>query len=496
MMRFLKRNAISPALLILNLALSITYFICIVAFFPIGNEFLFSLLVIGEIFHLWQVIGYIHVVWPKTRVRAFNESYKPEVGIFITVCGEPREVIEETVQAALAIDYQRFSVYILNDGYVANRSNWKEAEQIAEAYGVTCITRQQPGGAKAGNINNALRLTKEPFIVIFDADHVPKPIFLREMMGYFIDKKVAYVQSPQYYKNHDENMVTGGAWDQQALFFGAIMLGKDDTNTAFMCGTNMVLRRSALIEAGGMSEQSIAEDFLTSLLIHENGGKSVYVGKVLAEGLAPEDFLSYYKQQFRWARGSLEVVFKYNPIFRKGLTFSQRLQYLASASFYMTGVVVVINALLPLVFLYTGLEPIAISTMNLALIFIPYIIVVLYTLQLTSNFSFTFRALSFSLSSFPIHLKAIGQILIGRKSGFAVTSKKKLSGNYAYLVIPHLVYIGLVCIGITVGLFREGFSASVITNISWSFIYVAIFMPFINAAFEKEKNVAGQEVAA
>src|SRR3989344_1030836 len=99
-----------------------------------------------------------------------------------------------------------------------------------------------------------------------------------------------------------------------------------------MCGTNMVIRKAALREVGGMAEDNIAEDFVTSLFIHERGWKSAYVPEVLAEGLAPEDLFSYYKQQFRWARGSLEIVFRFNPLFRSGLTWSQRIEYLASAS--------------------------------------------------------------------------------------------------------------------------------------------------------------------
>lgn len=493
-MEFLKTTRVSPLFLILNMVLSVTYFVCITLFFPIGNPLLFGILVLGEVFHLWQVFGYIHSVWPRKRHKEFDETFQPEVGVYITVCGEPVDIVEETVQAVLKMKYPKFSVYILNDGFVANRDNWKEAEVLAKKYNITCLTRKKPGGAKAGNINHALTKTKEPFVVIFDADHVPKRSFLQKMMGYFVDKKVAFVQSPQYYKNHNENMVTGGAWDQQALFFGAILQGKDASNTAFMCGTNMILRRSTLLEAGGMSETSIAEDFLTSLLIHEKGGKSVYVGEVLAEGLSPEDFLSYYKQQFRWARGSLEVVFRFNPFFRKGLTMSQRIQYLSSASFYLSGIVVFLNAIMPLIYFYSGLEPLSISTMTLALIFLPYIFIVLYTIQLTSNFSYTFRALSFSLSSFPIHIKAVWQILTGKKSGFVVTSKKKVSGNHGYLVTPHLVYIALAVFGVIVGFLREGFSPSIITNATWVLIYFAIFIPFISAAFEKDATDKSEEI--
>lgn len=484
-MEFLKTIRASRTLLTINLLLSVAYFVYVAFFSPAGNPILFGILVAAGAYHLWQVLGYLHSVWPRKRQRVFEPSFMPPVGVFITVCGEPSDIVEETVVAAKAMNYPDFSIYILNDGLVANRDNWQEAEELAKKHNITCITRKEPGGAKAGNINNALSETKEEFVVIFDADHVPKPHFLSSMMGYFADDRVGFVQSPQYYKNHDENMTTGGSWEQQALFFGAILKGKDTSDSAFMCGTNMILRRTAVMEAGGMCETSIAEDFLTSLLIHERKWKSVYVDEVLAEGLAPEDFLSYYKQQFRWARGSLEVVFKFNPLFRRGLTLSQRLQYISSAGFYLSGLIVVINAMLPLLYFYAHIEPLVINTMSLALVFLPYIFVVLYTIQLTSNFSYTFRALSFSLSSFPIHCKAVWQILTGKKSGFVVTSKRKVSGNFGYLVTPHLVYIGLVIGGVVVGMLREGITAAMITNIAWAGIYIAIFMPFIAAAFEK-----------
>lgn len=487
-MNFLANVAINRALLVFTSFIAIVYFISTAFFFTIGNVYLFALLILCGMYHLFQVLGYIHGVWPRIVKRIFNPKFKPEVAIFITVCGEPTEIIEETLQAVLKMDYPSFNVYILNDGFVAKRENWREPELLAKKYKVTCITREIAGGAKAGNINNAMRATTEPFIAVFDADHVPKSSFLNEMVGHFADQKVGFVQSPQYYKNYELNMVTSGSWEQQALFFGAIMKGKNGTNTVFMCGTNMMIRREAIDMVGGMNETNIAEDFLTSLLIHEQGWKSVYVDKVLAKGLAPEDFLSYYKQQFRWARGSLEIVFKYNPFFRKGLTFAQRLQYLTSASYYLSGVVVAINAILPLIYFFVGIEPLKINTMTLTLVFLPYMFSVLYNIQLTSNFSYTFRALCFSLASFPIHLQAVYQILTGKKTGFAVTSKTALTGNFAYLVTPHFVYIALVILGVGVAFLREGLSSGLFTNLTWAAIYIAVFIPFINAATEQPKN--------
>ncbi|MDE1925455.1 MAG: glycosyltransferase, partial [Patescibacteria group bacterium] len=339
---FLKTDS-PKILLILNVALAAIYFLVLVFVFPIGNRVLFALLVTGEIFHLWQVFTFLYTVWDTGYQAPKNSAYLPPADVFITVAGEPVELVERTVIAATAMQYPSFEVHLLNDGYVANKSNWREIESLAVKLGVHCITRTIAGGAKAGNINNALRLTQNPLVAIFDADHVPHADFLRKTAPYFAGAKVGFVQTPQFYKNYAENYVTKSSWEQQELFFGPICKGKNRLNAATMCGTNMVISRDALLAAGGMCTESIAEDFITGLLMHAQGYKSVYHGEVLAEGLATEELLSYSKQQFRWARGALDVIFRWNPLFMRGLTWAQRVQYLSSASFYLSGLFVVMD---------------------------------------------------------------------------------------------------------------------------------------------------------
>lgn len=478
---FLK-GFISKKLLLLNAAMAIVYFAAITFFFQHGNPVLFGLLIAGEVFHLIQILGYCYTVWSPELKAPFSKNFTKPVDVFITVCGEPVEIVEETARAALEMDYPNFTVYLLNDGYVASQDNWKEIDALAERLGIVSITRRVPGGAKAGNINNASAQTNSPYIVVFDADHVPHTDFLRETMGYFIDKKMGFVQTPQYYKNQHTNMITQTAWRQQTLFFGPIMRGKNRLNSAFMCGTNMVLSRKALIEAGGMCEFNIAEDFLTSLFIHAKGWKSVYVPKVLAEGLAPEDFLSYYKQQYRWTRGSLEVIFKQNPFLKRGLTFKQQLQYIISASYYLSGFVILIDAILPLIFLFTGITAVNTATMALAMIFIPYIFLNLFVLQKSSNFSYTFEAISFSLSSFYLQIRATIAVLMNQKTSFVVTSKSLVEGNFLYLAAPHLIYIAISVVGLVFGAVREGFSASLLANLAWVIVNIVVFIPFILAA--------------
>jgi cellulose synthase (UDP-forming) len=387
------------------------------------------------------------------------------------------------------------TVYLLNDGYVAKKENWHEMEDLAkrleaEGLNVHCITRTRAGGAKAGNINYALSHTKAPLVAIFDADHVPHADFLEKTVPYFGVGKVGFVQTPQYYKNFATNYLTQGSWEQQELFFGPICRGKNRLNAATMCGTNMVIAREALANVGGMCTESIAEDFVTGLFMHEQGYTSVYHPEVLAEGLAAEDFLSYSKQQFRWARGALDVIFSYNPLFRSGLSWAQRIQYLASASFYLSGLIVAIDIMLPIIFLFTGAVPILAPGMLLATIFLPYMFVTLYCIERSSNFTFTFPSLGLSMSAFTIHLRALWAAATRTKSEFAVTSKEALGGNFVRLASVHIIYIVIAAIGMGVAFAREGVSASLINNVAWAGLNIAVFVPFIRSALPQRASKA------
>jgi cellulose synthase (UDP-forming) len=472
-------------ILVLGIVLTLIYGFVIFWWLPKGELWLYYLLMSGEVFHIWLILSYIFTIWPSKKTSIFKEDFHPAVDIFITVAGEPVDIVKKTVAAAKNISYLKKNIYILNDGFVCGCENWKEIESLGSSERVKVITRKIGGGAKAGNINNALSLTKNPFIVVFDADHIPKEEFLNKTIGYFVDKKMAFVQTPQYYGNFLENDVTLGASEQQELFFGPILEGKNNSNSVFMCGTNMVLRREALNEVGGLCDTNIAEDFLSSLFIHEKGWKSTYVPNVLASGLAPADFLSYYKQQFRWARGSLEVIFKYNPIFRRGLSFQQKLHYLISASYYLSGVFVIINMSIPVIYLLFLVEPLKTSTMTLALSFLPYLFICIYILQKSSNSGYTFKALSFSMGSFFIFTSALISVLLNRKVSFVVTSKQSIQGNFISMVIPQLIYFGICVFASIFYLVSRGFTPSFVTNFSWIFFNNIVFLPFILAAMPK-----------
>jgi cellulose synthase (UDP-forming) len=483
-------NPVSKIFLVSEIIISLLYLYCILFWIEKGQLMLFGILAISEVFHVWLLITLIYTIWPRKTNNKYDEKFRPIVDIYITVVNEPIEIVRQTIIACKSLKYKYKNIYILNDGLVCKYDKWEEYFDLAQEQGVGCVTRKIPGGAKAGNINNALKQTQGDFVAVFDADHAPSQDFLNKIIPYFVDPKVGFVQSPQYYKNFFNNPVTLGAAEQQELFFGPIMVGKSGLNSAFMCGTNMVIRREALDQVGGLCETNIAEDFMTSLLVHQNGWKSIYVPEVLAQGLAPEDFLSYCKQQFRWARGSMEILFWHNPIFSKALTTSQKLNYFISASYYLSGIIVIFNMLTPLIFLLFGLEPLRSSTMILPTVFLPYIVFSIIILNISTNASYTFKALAFSNGCFWIFCKALFSVIFKQKNSFEVTSKQKLSGNFVMLVWPHILYL---CIGLFASIYainRVGVNPAVVTNICWVIFNMVTFIPFVQAALPEIKWAA------
>lgn len=466
------------------------------------NIVLYGLLFIGEVFHIFLLFVLLNTLWPRKDPPVSKAASVPDVApgivtedaklrpfpsvdVYIPVAGEPVDIIENTVRAAMNIRYADFKVYVLNDGYVANSDNWKDVERLANGLGAECITRTIPGGAKAGNINHALDLTDGEIIVILDADMVAYEDLLEKVIPYFRHDNVGFVQTPQYYKNFDKNEVTRAAWEQQEFFYGPIMVGKSKTNSSFICGTNVAIRRRALLDVGGVNTGTITEDILTSLHVHQKGWKSHYLPEVLTEGLAPEDMLSYFKQQLRWARGGLDLFFRFNPLFKRGLTFAQRMEYLSSSLYYASGIVILIDIIMPIAYLLIGAQPVRIATTTFALFFMPYIFLLLYIMYRASDGAITFRAFSFSFSSFTIQLQALWSILTGKKMGFVVTPKKGQQGRYLFLAYPHLLYITVFAFAAFWAVFREGLTAAVAINVAWGLFNVILFIPFIKAAYEQ-----------
>ncbi len=237
--------------------------------------------------------------------------------IFIAVAGEPIEIVKETVEAAVRIDFKNKRVYILDD------KADDRCKALAEQNGCEYFARPEHDHAKAGNLNYAFSRTQGDLILALDADQVAKPEIMRRVVGYFELPKIAFVQTKQDF------LVPGGDpfGNTDRIFYNVMQSGKDNDNSAFSCGSGVVYRRKALEEINGFSTWNIVEDVHTSMRLQERGWRSVYYNHPMTKGTAPTDIYGVYRQRRQWAADSLRILFWDNPFGHKGLTFKQKLQY-------------------------------------------------------------------------------------------------------------------------------------------------------------------------
>ncbi|MGI8756267.1 MAG: glycosyltransferase, partial [Acidimicrobiales bacterium] len=284
------------------------------------------LLFIAELHMILHLYGMFYSLWPRPypQWEEMNRDRNLRCNMFVCVCGEPESVVRETVKAAVETGrvYQQTinpihapRVYVINDSKVAKKDNWQDIEEMCRQEGVECITREVGGGFKAGNINNALKMTPtdDPFNtvdIIFDSDFCALPQFLVEIVKPLAEKEIDFVQSPQRYKN-ETTWVAKAAAAHQIFFFEHICPAKGWDNALFLCGTNFAIRRSALDAIGGMDTRFITEDYATSLELHMIGRRGVFMPRVLALGMSPTSLKQYFTQQRRWSKGNFDVTFHY-----------------------------------------------------------------------------------------------------------------------------------------------------------------------------------------
>ncbi|MEK1929106.1 MAG: glycosyltransferase [Pararhizobium sp.] len=258
-----------------------------------------------------------------------QQSELPTVDVFIPTYNEPLDVLERTIVGTLALDYpkDKLKVYVLDDG----RRDWLKA--YCERHGAVHVTRNDNAHAKAGNMNNGLRVSSGDFVAIFDADFVPYRHFLKRTLPFFSDETIGIVQTPQHFFNVDpvqSNLGLENIWpDEQRLFFDEIAPSRDGWDVSFCCGSCSIARRKAVDAIGGFPTESITEDLLTTLSMLNKGYKTRYLNERLSMGLAAENLTGYFVQRERWCQGGIQTLYLHNgPLRGPGLSLFQRIMFL------------------------------------------------------------------------------------------------------------------------------------------------------------------------
>jgi cellulose synthase/poly-beta-1,6-N-acetylglucosamine synthase-like glycosyltransferase len=288
----------------------------------------------------FEMIDALCAPWSEP-VRPPDPEHWPTVCLQAPTYNEPPDLVIQTVEALVALDYPAVVVQVI-DNNTTDEALWRPVQEACarlrqRGHRVDFVHLPTWPGYKAGALNwGRAHLAEDVEIVgVLDADYVVNPDYLRATVPYFADPAVAFVQTPQDYREWQQSGFYRACYVGFAAFFRIGMVSRDRRNSIIFAGTMGLIRRSALEEIGGWDEAIITEDAEASLRILARGHRSVYLRTPYGTGIVPLTYEGLRKQRFRWAFGGVQILRKHwRSILpwsrRSGLTLGQRYDYLWS----------------------------------------------------------------------------------------------------------------------------------------------------------------------
>ena len=379
----------------------------------------------------------------------------PDVDVLIATHNEPAELLYKTINACTFLKYpDRSKVHI----YVCDDGNRQEIRALAEAFGVGYLGPAENEHAKAGNYNHALSCTSSPLVATFDADMIPRSIFLLRTVPYFFipDSRIGLVQTPQSFYNQDLfqfNLFSEkDIPNEQDFFSREINVLRNATNTAAYTGSNTVILRTALEEIGGFPYDTVTEDFEVSIRLQKAGYITYASSEVLAAGLSTTTVPAMIRQRIRWARGVIQSIRNTNAVFTGQLSLAARISYLNAFFYWWSFFCRLVFILAPILFALCGVRLADCGFGELLLFWLPahlsYRVSVKYLSTNIRNARWS-RIIDTILAPYlviPVLLESVGI----HKREFHVTGKERQKGRTvsAWYLIPHgiLIFLSIVAV--------------------------------------------------
>ncbi|SDK82606.1 Glycosyltransferase, catalytic subunit of cellulose synthase and poly-beta-1,6-N-acetylglucosamine synthase [Nocardioides sp. YR527] len=263
--------------------------------------------------YLWEMVDVLARRrwrgWP-TRGEHHPGWGRPFVSLHVPTHNEPPEMVIETLQRMLELDYDAYEILVI-DNNTDDPALWRPVQDFCEQYdGVTFIHLANWPGFKSGALNYALtRMNPLTEVVgIVDADYHVAPDFLAHNAPLFTDESVAFVQTPQDYRDWDVSPYFRRLYHSYGYFFDVSQVSRNERNGAIFGGTMGLIRASALVRSGGWDEWCITEDAELSLRLLKMGYNGMHVDRSYGRGVMPLTFETLKKQRFRWCFGGIQIL--------------------------------------------------------------------------------------------------------------------------------------------------------------------------------------------
>ncbi len=282
-----------------------------------GLTALYALAVVWLSLYSLQALFFSLVFWRRrqTPPAPAQPSSWPAVTVQLPIFNE-RHVSRRLLAAVASLDYPRHALHIqvLDDSTDDTSALLRTEVSRLQARGlqVTYLHRTDRRGFKAGALAAGLAVTNAEFVAIFDADFIPPPAFLEQALPHLLaDPQAGFVQTRWTHLNALYSGLTGA----QALALDGHFVIEQTARQALGAfvsfnGTAGIWRRACIEAVGGWQSDTLCEDLDLSYRAQLAGWRGIYRPDIVAPAELPPQLLAFKRQQFRWAKGSIQTLRK------------------------------------------------------------------------------------------------------------------------------------------------------------------------------------------
>jgi cellulose synthase/poly-beta-1,6-N-acetylglucosamine synthase-like glycosyltransferase len=254
------------------------------------------------------IVGLLALIEKARPAPGDHPEYQPTVSVLIPAYNE-EAVIVATVRSALASDYPKLEILVVDDGST-DRTNERLRAEFDSDPRVRLIT--QPNRGKPAALNHALASATGEIMVTIDADTCVNRDAVRKLVRNFADARVAAVAGNVKVLNRNRWLTR---W--QALEYITSQNLEKRAFDLLNCipvvpGAVGAWRSDVVRSCGGFSRDTVAEDTDLTMTIRRQGWKILYDEDAIGYTEAPETVSALIRQRFRWTFGTIQAVWKHH----------------------------------------------------------------------------------------------------------------------------------------------------------------------------------------
>ncbi|MBI5556842.1 MAG: glycosyltransferase [Deltaproteobacteria bacterium] len=291
----------------------------------IGNSGFRLLHVVGELCWAFMIVATVLVTLRTLLVALLAQFHRckpvtfphdgtifqPPITIVLAAYNEEK-VIGRTLDALLQADYPgHMELIVIDDG-----SNDRTAAVVTEISGHDSRIRllRQENRGKARALRVGFQAATHEIIVTLDADTIFQQDTISILVRAMRDQKIGAV-SGRVQVGNQQSLVARFQALEYTCGFNLDRRAYQQLNCITVVpGAASAWRKSAVMAAGGISSDTLAEDTDLTLSLHRAGYRIGYAPQAVAWTEAPETYGALLKQRFRWAFGTLQCLWKHRDL--------------------------------------------------------------------------------------------------------------------------------------------------------------------------------------